>query len=460
MAKPQKILTTTALALISVAAVVNLRNLPVMASVGLNSVFFYLLAGLVFLLPSALVCAELASSWDKPGGIYLWVHEAFGPKAGFFSIWSEWFNNVISTPVSLVFLAATIAYIFAPSLVSNKLYMMVTMLVIVWGATLFNFLGIKASSRLNMFGAFFGTLIPGAIIAILGLIWFLSGHPIEIKFTWANFFPPMHIKNIVFFLGVLSAYAGMQITAFHVQNVKNPARDFPRAIALAVVLILAVTILSSLAIAGVVPQQQLNLVSGVMEGFSVFLVKFHLEWALPILIFLIVFSGLSSMSAWILGPARGLLVAAQQGLFPRWFAKENKNGMPTRILLIQATISTGLSLLFLLMPTFSAGFWMLLVLTSQFTLVMYILVFSAAIRLRYNAPHLTRSFRIPGGNIGMWIVAGVSIVVCASALVLGYFPPAQLDVGKLSTYETVLVVGNLCYLLFPVFIYKYARNND
>lgn len=455
--KQPKVLSVLALTMISVAAIVNLRNLPVLASQGFSTVFFCVLAIIVFLIPTALVCAELASSWPQAGGVYLWTQKAFGPKIGLFTIWSEWFNNVISFPTTISFIAAAIIYIFIPQIAQHKVIMLNLMLAIIWGCTLFNFLGVKASSRLNIVGAIAGSLIPGAIIIILGFVWWFSGRPIHIDISLKGLLPSFHIKDWVFFLGVLNGYAGMQVTAFHATNVKHPRTDFPKAIGLAALLIMLITIFVALAIAIVVPKSQLSLVSGLMQGFSGFLAAFHLNWALPILAFLIVISGISSLSAWILAPARGLAVAAQQGYFPKWCGYESKRGIPTHILLLQAVLATGLSLLFLFTNSLSTAFWLLIVLTAQFSLVMYVLVFAAAIRLRYTQKEVTNAFQIPGGKPVMWLIAGISMIVCIIGIILGYFPPASLKIHNLFHYETFLIVANIIYIIIPFIIYRIIK---
>lgn len=452
-----KILSSFALAMISVAAVVNLRNLPIMASAGSHAIVFYCLAASLFLIPSALVCAELASTHPEDGGIYLWVKKAFGYQLGFFTIWSEWFNNVIGFPATLSFIAATIAFVFFPHIQQHKYALFALMITIIWSCTFFNFFGVKVSSRLNIVGAIFGSLIPGIIIIALGSDWFFTGHHIQINLSLNHLMPAMHGSTLALFLGVLLGYAGMQITAFHVTNVKNPGRDFPRAIFVAVIAILALTIFSSLAIAMIVPHKQLSLVSGVMQGFYAFFRAFHISWALPILAFLIAISGISSLSAWLLAPARGLAVAIKQGNFPRWLSYENRQGIPVNILLIQAVIATGLSLIFIFAPNISTGFWMLLVLTAQFTLAMYILIFASAIRLRYKYRDIKRPFKIPGGNIGIWLVAGTSLLVCCGGIILGYFPPASLNIHHIKYYEMFLISGNIVYLVIPYIIYKATK---
>ncbi len=461
-AKQNRILGSFALAMISVAAIVNLSGLPLMASVGLSAIFFYALAALTLLLPSALVCAELASTWPQAGGLYNWISRAFGDGIGFFAIWFEWSNNVIAIPVTLSFITATMAYLFMPQLAHNRIYLFTTMLAILWMGTFLNFFGIKLSSRINILGAILGTLLPAFVIICLGLVWFSSGKHIALHFSWSGILPAWHTNNLVFFIGVLSAYAGIQITSFYAQNVKNPGKTFPKAIAIAVILIFLATTLPAMAIALVVPHGKLSLVSGLMQGFTGFFTRFHIPWAVKIVALLTVFGGFSALIAWLLAPAKGLQVAAKKGYLPAWLAYENKRQIPTNILLLQAVFGTLLASLFLLMPTINAAFWELLLLTSQFTLVTYIILFAAAIRMRYKFKNMHRPYRIPGKyNTGMWLVGLIGIVVCCVALMISFVQPAQLHSESVFWYETSLSLFDLVYLLIPLilyFVYKKRGN--
>lgn len=417
-----KMLGPFAIAMVSIAGIISIHNIPMMASTGLNAVFFYLLAALVFLIPSALVCAELASNFPQAGGIYAWVKRAYGEKVGFFAMWSEWFNNLLGFPATASFIAVTLIYLFNPALAENKFLVLTVLLIILWGCTLYNFLGVLASTRLNIIGALLGTILPAVVIIILGASWLLLGKPSQIHYAAAKIFPPLHINNFVFFTGVLSSYAGMQITAFHAPNVKNPQRSFPIAIAAAVIIIVGVTLLSALAIAIVVPTNKISLIAGFMEGFQVFFTAFHMGWVKSILTLLIVLSGISSLTAWLLAPARGISVAAKNSDMPKYFGKESERGIPTRVLLLQAIVATLIALLFVFMPNLSIAFWLLTVLTSQFTLIMYIMLFASAIVLYKQIPASnTDTFKIKG-KILRWLISGVAIIICIGAYLLGFFP--------------------------------------
>ena len=105
-------LSVMTLAIMNVAAVVSLRGLPAEAEYGLSSAFYYLFAAIVFLVPTALVAAELAAMFSqKQGGVFRWVGEAYGKRFGFLAIFLQWIESTIWYPTVLTFGAVSIAYI-------------------------------------------------------------------------------------------------------------------------------------------------------------------------------------------------------------------------------------------------------------------------------------------------------------------------------------------------------------
>src|SRR6516164_3994438 len=103
-----KALSLLSLVMITVGSVDSIRNLPATALFGSSLIFFFILGAIFFLIPTALVSAELSSAWAKQGGIYVWVKEAFGEKCGFLAIWFQWIENVIWYPTILSFVAGTV----------------------------------------------------------------------------------------------------------------------------------------------------------------------------------------------------------------------------------------------------------------------------------------------------------------------------------------------------------------
>ncbi len=147
--KPKKALSVFSLVMINTIAVDSLCSLPISAEYGFSIVFFYILGALLFLIPTALIAAELATGWPETGGIYIWLREAFGKKAGFLIIWLQWLYNIVWYPTIMSLLAATLAYIFDPSLANNKEYMITMILFMFWAATFSNWFGMRLSGWLQ-----------------------------------------------------------------------------------------------------------------------------------------------------------------------------------------------------------------------------------------------------------------------------------------------------------------------
>ncbi len=451
-------LSIFSLAMINVAAIGTVKNWPLIAENGLSTVFFLVLAALVFFIPVSLVAAELATGWPKLGGVFVWVKEAFGHKTGFLSVWLSWVNNVIWYPTILSFIAAAIAYIFNPNLADHRLFTMIIMLILFWGITFVNLLGMRTSSWISTIGVVLGSFVPAALIIFLGFSWFLGNNPTQITFSLKNLIPDVtSIDQVVIFIGVLLTLAGMEMSAVHARDVKNPQRDYPKAILLSVVIILILSILGVLSIAIVVPKEKISLVAGSLQAFAYFVEPYGLNWMTPYVAALIAIGAVGSISTWTVGPTKGLLAAAKQGDLPPSFRKVNKHGMPHVLLIAQAVIVTILSLMFLLMPTINSAFWIITVMVAQLYLVMYILMFAAAIKLRYKKPDVKRAYRVPFGNVGMWIISGLGILSSFLALLVGFFPPTQITKENYPFYLSFLIVGMIITCLGPTIIAKFKK---
>jgi putative glutamate/gamma-aminobutyrate antiporter len=449
-----KTLSVLSLVMINVIAIDSVRTLPMGAEYGFSLVFYYLLAAIVFFVPVALVAAELATGWPETGGLYVWVREAFGKKTGFVTIWLQWFYNVCWYPTIMATVAATLAYCIDPTLVNDKTYMLMTIIPFFWGCTLINFFGMGTSSWVSTITAIIGTLVPMAFIIGLGAFWMYLGKPIQIEFSWKTLLPDFsHANNLVMLTGLIYGLVGMEMSAAHAAEVKNPQRDYPRAILWSGMLILGTLIFASLAIALVIPQHQLNIVSGLLQGFDVFFKAFDIGWVTPLLALLIIIGALGGVNAWILGPSKGLLVASQDGSLPLHLSKTNSRGVPVAVLLIQGGVFTLLCSVFLLMPSVSSSFWVLTDVTSILSLLVYIVMFAAALRLRYKYPEVRRAFVVPGGKVGLWLACIAGIISCLFTIVIGFLPPAQIPVGSLLRYELIISGGIVLGCLLPLLIY-------
>jgi len=446
------------LAMINVAALGGVRNWPTIAELGLSSVFYILLGAICFFVPIGLIAAELATAWPKNGGVLAWVEEAFGHRWGFLAAWLLWSQSIVWYPTVLSFIAGTFAYVINPELASDRWYTLSVILLCLWGATLLNFLGMKVSGWFSSIGTVLGIFVPAFTIIFLGGLWFFSKNPLQVTLSWGHFIPSFqNINHLVFFAGVILSYTGIEMSAVHIKEMQNPQKDYPKAIFFSLLIFVAMTTFGVLAIVFVIDQHQISLTSGLMQTFTVFLNTFHFPKLIPLFASLVAFGALGSVATWLVGPTKAILASAEKGDLPPFFRQVNSHGMPKNLLLIQALAITFLCFIFLFMPTINSAYWMLSAFVVELYLLMYFLLCAAAIKLRYKYPSQIRPYKIPGGNLGIWIVAGLAFSSSLFAAIIGFFPPSDLSVGNHLFYICFLLFGVIFFCLCPSFILFFKK---
>jgi putative glutamate/gamma-aminobutyrate antiporter len=471
----QKKMTVFTLSLMTVAAVCSLRGLPMMAKEGLSMIFYILFAAVMFLLPASLVSAELGGAFSKQrGGVYTWVKEAFGSRWGFTAIWLQWIQNVVWYPTVLAFAAGALAYLFMdPGLAEKGSYTGIVILVCYWGATFLTLAGTNVASSVTKYGVLLGTVLPGIMVIVLGLLWLNQGNPLQFmepgaamvsaekaagQAPHARLFPYITgLGSVAFLAGIILLFAGVEVHAVHANELKDPARQFPESMFLAMIIIFLLFTLGSLSVAAVIPAEKISLTAGLMQAFKQLLDKFHLDFLTPIMGLLAAFGAIGGVMSWVGGPSRGLLETAKNGEIPRFMAKTNKNDMQVNILIIQAIIVTLLASLYFIMDNVSVAFFVLSAMTITLYLVMYIMMYAAAIKLRYSQPDLPRSYKVPGGLYGMWLVAGIGLLGVCFSLVVGFFPPTNLPVGNPLLYVGLVSAGMIVFIGLPLWINKIKK---
>ncbi|MDR0418290.1 MAG: amino acid permease [Puniceicoccales bacterium] len=456
--KPRAHLGVFSLAMINCAAVINLRNLPSMAEYGLGMVAFYIFSVIFFLIPTALVSAELATGFPEEGGIANWVSKAMGGLWGFLAVWLQLFSNVVGFPASLAYFASIIAYATGyPSLAENNYYIFFVILAVTWGGTWIALRGIRLASFVTNMGSVFGTIIPGIIITALGIAWLATGHESHTKLSFSALSPVLDSpEKFVFLLNVFLGFAGLEMSAAHAHDVNNPQRDYPHAILLSALLIFVISLLGSLAIAVSVPKEILTLESGVIQAIEALCMQFGIPWLIKWITWLMALGVLGWFIAWVAGPARGMLATAKTGNLPPPLQKMNAQGMPSAIIIWQAITITLFSFIFLVIPSVTKCFWILVAITAQTMLIMYILMFAAGIILKFKYPDVKRTYTVPFGNFGMIVMGVTASIICAICYIIGFLPPEEIHFESKTTYILLMIAGNIMVML-PPFIIDYFR---
>jgi amino acid transporter len=456
MKHPPKKINLFLLVLLIVSAIDSIRNLPASALFGSMVIFFFLFAALVFLIPTALVSAELSSALPEKGGVYHWMTKAFGDKIGMLSIWLQWINTMVWYPTILSFIAGTAAYLINPSLIDNKFYLISMILILFWSLTIVNLFGLKVSATINSIFGLIGTMIPMVFLIVLGVIWAVKGKPAQISFHDGALVPTLKTSaNWVSLTAIMASFLGIELAGVHVNDIQDPQRNFPKAMGYSSFFLIFTMLFGSLTIAYVLPEKEINLVAGVMQVFTNFFHAFNIPWATPVLGVLIFIGSLGSIINWLISPAKGLLHAAEYGFLPAIFKKRNKHDVAYNILFAQALLVSLLCLVFFLVPSVNAFYWFLTGLSTNLYMLMYVLMFLSAIKLYYSFDNRPLSFRIPGKHIGLWITCLLGLFGCSLTIFVGFFPPSDLHIS-IGYYSLLMTLGTLL-MITPIFLFYWYR---
>src|SRR6516165_7334520 len=322
-ASRRRLISWTALALLTVGSVGYLGSAPALSVDGLASVFLYVVPAFVFLLPVSLVAAELSSGW--PGGVYNWVQQGISAPMGLLAVWCQFAQTIFFYPAVLAQIAGTLAYVFDPTLAGNGVYNAVVIIVLFWGSVLVSSRGVSLVADLSSSGTLIGTLIPGAILVGLGVAYLAQGNHSAAPMTPSHLLPAWTgLGSIVLVVNSFFTYAGVEVNAVHVDELHNPGRDYPKSIFLAMALVLAVFIFPTLAISWVIPAHQISFTAGVMQAFDSLLAHFHIGFAVPLVAVALALGALAGLLSWLDGPSEGLLrIGREQGFLPPYFQRVN-----------------------------------------------------------------------------------------------------------------------------------------
>lgn len=446
------------LTLMTAALFLTLRNMPMMAATGLRMVFFNAVTVFAFLLPIALVSAELSTAWPK-NGVFHWVQEAFGGRWGLTAVWLQWVQSLFGITSILSYVAASLAYAFNPALAGDRHFIVAVILAVYWAATLANLRGTRASGLISSVCLGAGVLLPSlALIALAGL-YVIHGGPLHLNLsaTADNWLPVSHPRqSLVLFLSFIFGVVGIEVSASHAREVRNVRRNYPIAVFAAAILGFVITLLGGLAVAVVIPAAHLDLVSGSVQALRTLLRERGLSALGPVTALLVALGAAGQVSTWVVGPVKGLWAAGRAGNLPPWLQRLNARGVPRNLLLVQALLMSLVALTFLIVPSVNTAFLLLTSAAVILYAMMYLMLFAAAIRLRYSEPDRPRPYRVPGGrNRGLWLVAGTGFVTALACLFIGLLSPGE-DIAE-TVYAPAMLATLTLMLALPLLLYRWRR---
>jgi amino acid transporter len=414
-------------ALFFAIACTNLQWVATAAAAGPSSIPVWIIGGVVMFMPIAVVVMHLSKLYPEEGGMYVWAKRAFGPFAGYMTGWTYWCTNLPYFPALLYFMAGNALFIAggtANHLATSPAYFIGVSLAAFTVATVLNVIGLDVGKWLNNIGSISRLAVTLMLIAFGLFAWAKFGSATAI--TAATMRPSLHLKDVIFWTVIIFAWTGAEGIPFMAGEVRNPRRNIPLGLALAVPCIAAIYILGTVSVLVALPPAHVSSLFGVMQAIAQIANGMRVRWLTVVAAVLVTVSCLGSAGAWLGIAARIPFVAGIDRYLPAAFGRLHPRwGSPVVALLTQAGIST----LFILLgqggTSVKGAYNVLVSATVLITMVPFFVVFSAALKL--------------GKNRVVSFAACVGLLVTAASLVLSAVP-AEDEPNKPLAIAKVLIL--------------------
>jgi glutamate:GABA antiporter len=440
------------LVLLFVVAVFNLNVVPSIAANGGATVWLWIVSLLLFFWPQGIAVIELAHRYPGEGGVYLWAKEVFGDFHGFLSGWCYWTNNMLYVPTVMLYFVGVSVYVLGPGhqgMADNKMFASIASLTLLALLTYFNILGLGVGKWINNLGAI-GTFVAAAVLIGLGIvIWSRYGSTI----SGADFKIPANPKFVLNSFGVICfGLVGLELASVMGDEIKDPRRTLPGAVALGGVLSGALYIGATLTLL-IAVGRSVNVLQGIVQAVTHMAGRVGIGWISVPFALMLSMSIAGIGSAWMGGSARIPFVAGLDSYMPSWLGRVHpRYATPYAALILQGIVSAVLVILNFVGAGVQETFQKLLSLAVVLQLVPFVYMFGALVKFA-----ITES--TPKGQYGRatLFLAGVSgLLTTVLGIALAFFPAQQIT--SLFQYELWMVgMTLLCIGLAAFFFFVYGR---
>jgi amino acid transporter len=457
MESPQlkRVLGLTDLVLFNVVVIFSVRGMTTAAKMGPLSVLLWLIAVAAFFVPLGLTVTELATRDPGEGGFYRWTRDAFGGAHGFLGAWFYWVSNLTYLPSLLIFLSSSTAFVIGrPQLGENAVYVVSLSLGVLWFSAWLNVRGLSAGKIVTNGGAIASWLAALLLIGAgaVALARFGSATPWNGQVLGAA----VGGKQALAYFGTLSfALVGLELAPVLGGEIRDPARNLPRAILISGVAVALLYVVGTVAILVALPPAQISPISGALGAAQA--VADRIGWSTlgAVVAALITFSVVGGIGAWLGGAARLPLAVGLDSFLPPAMARLHpKHGTPAFAILLQTALTSVFIVASQTGSTVREAYLILLDATIIMNFVPFLYIFLALPKLRpeTDAPGV---IRVPGGRGVLWLVALAGFAITVVTLLSAVIPPP--DVASPLVFEVKLWGGLIGFAVIGYTIYRSNR---
>jgi amino acid transporter len=438
------------LVLLFVVAVFNLNVVPSIAANGGVTVWLWIISLLLFFWPQGIAVIELAHRFPGEGGVYLWAKEVFGDFHGFLSGWCYWTNNMMYVPTVMLYFVGVSVFVLGPGhekLGDNRGFALTASLVLLLLLVVLNIVGLGVGKWINNLGGI-GTGIAAAVLIGLGIVICLR---FGTTVTWADFRIPANPRFVLNSFGVICfGLVGLELASIMGDEIDNPQKTLPGAVAWGGVLSGALYIGATLTLLVAVSKNDISVLQGVVQAVGHMASRVGVDWIVAPFAFLLSISIAGIGSAWLGGSARIPFVAGLDSYMPAWLGKIHpRYSTPYAALIVHASVSMVLVIINFMFT--GAGvqetFQKLLSLAVVLQLVPFLYMFAALLKIAF-----AESFAKGRYTKTTLVLSGASgLVTTILGISLAFFPAQQIT--SVRSYEVWMFGGTLFFIGLAAFLF-------
>ncbi|MEM9421002.1 MAG: APC family permease [Pseudomonadota bacterium] len=436
------------LTLFTVSAIILLDTLAATASIGVSSISWWVVLGVLFMVPLGLITAELGAAYPQEGGMYVWIRRAFGARWGGRAAWAYWINTAIWIPSLHILFAGFLVRIFGLDLEIRE--QVVIGIALTWGTVLVDIVGLKVGKWIPNIGALIKFTIFSLIIG--GGLLYARQYGFANEVSVASLTPQWN-EGIKYLPAIIYGMLGFELVSSAGDNIKNPHHSVPIGILLSGLIVLSLYTLATVGILAAIPAVDIDIVHGLVDTLELFLGGVPGGEVLVIVVSLAVtFTFFSNGVTWAIGCNRSTAQAASEGTFPKIFAlRHQQHDGPVGAAVMMGIISTAVLVVYGAQAFTNADlFWDLLAFSAVIFMMPYIGLVMAFLQLRRVDAEAPRPFLVLGGlPVAIFFTAICTIVIALAILLFLYVPGDGVQWPIVFGVMTAVCLGEVAMWVAP-----------
>lgn len=437
------------------------------ASIGNSQYVWWAIMLIGFFVPYGLISAELGTQYPSEGGMYTWVKKAFGEKWAGRVAWYYWVNY----PLWVASLADLVTTYLLQMLGFDMTWPVILAIQIgyILLVSVLGVLRISQSAWLSNLGAFCKFVFMAGIgaLGIYVLVSQGSANPVN---SWTDFLPMVGADGKFDFTGlgfvalIIFNMLGFEVVSTFSDDMQNPKKEIPKAVIVGGILIAVFYLLASFGIGVAIPLEEISTDSGLLDSYNILLTTAGFSAAAIKAITIVVggmfiYTLVANISSWNFGVNSVIACAAEDGTFPKSWAKRNKNGVPYVVSIwtgiVGAIIAIAGIVVAQFVPELSNLFWTFFSLSLVTLLLSYLPMFMAFLKLHKQGPAVKKGYWINGGRIKITLFGLVPFLLILVALFFTLFPEFNLEMFE---YNWPLIVGAaIAIIIGEIMVYNMSR---